>query len=133
MPSVSLAPIASPSSSPPSASFSPTETCYDRIEIAIIYDFRPQDTSWFLERMNNVTDDATEIKSHRGAIGDTSHTQSICLSEGEYEFAIRDSFGWFWGYYNVTASNGDLIAQGPGGEFQSEERTMFSIPFVPAL
>ena len=63
-----------------------------------------------------------------------SYTKSICLQEGEYEFIIYDSFGsglsYGGGQYNITAMNGEIIAQ--GGEFQYSETTQFFLPFVPS-
>ena len=75
------------------------------------------------------------FKSHQGLEGDVSHSQPICLEEGEWKFVIYDSWGSGIccyageGHYNVT-SNGALIAE--GGEFEDDESTTFSIPFVPA-
>ena len=74
------------------------------------------------------------LKSHQGFRGDVSHSQPICLPEGEWKFAIYDTWNgiccdWVEGHYSVT-SNGALIVE--GGEFDKEESTTFSIPFVPA-
>ena len=71
------------------------------------------------------------------AFGDTSHTESICLEEGEYEFTIQDVAGdgiccgvtQGYGNYNIT-SNGSLIVE--GGEFGRSESTTFTIPLTPA-
>jgi len=143
-PSSSMAPSTSPSSSPsmspspsmaPSSSFSPTETWFC-IEIAVVYHDYPQYTSWELQRV--VYDDGGGnelVKSLQASLGDTTHAESICLQEGEYEFTIRDYWGNGLccesgeGHYNVTSSNGALIAE--GGDFSYSETTTFSIPFAP--
>mmetsp|Transcript_35006 Transcript_35006/g.64233 ORF Transcript_35006/g.64233 Transcript_35006/m.64233 type:complete len:617 (-) Transcript_35006:461-2311(-) len=123
-------------SSPPSFSITPTarpstETCY-WIEIAVVYDEYPYEISWDLQSIG-MDGDVVAVKSHTAADGDASHTESICLSEGEYEFTINDSYGTCCfegeGLYNVT-SYGALIVH--GGQFkEEEEKTRFSIPFVP--
>ena len=71
------------------------------------------------------------------AFGDTSHTESICLEAGEYEFTIQDVAGdgmccgvtQGYGNYDIT-SNGSLTAE--GGEFGHSESTTFTIPISPA-
>jgi len=63
----------------------------------------------------------------------TLNSRRFCLPKGEYEFTIYDSAGdgiILPGHYNVTTLNGALIAQ--GGEFEWEEATRFSLPFVPS-
>jgi len=134
-PSVSLPPSDSPSLSQPlSVSLSPSETCV-WIEIAVDYDSYPGESSWELQRVD-INGDTHLVESYYAVDGDTSNTVPMCLQEGEYEFTIYDSFGDGMccekgeGHYNVTTSNGYLIAE--GGEFEYEETTRFSIPFVPA-
>ena len=120
-------------SASPSSSVSPTETCY-WIEIEVVYDEFPAESSWELLRVDTI-DDAIERKSYAAADGDTLFTESMCLQEGEYKFTIRDSQGdgiccdSGEGSYNVT-SNGELVVL--GGEFGYNETKTFSIPFVPA-
>ena len=62
--------------------------------------------------------------------GTERDAQSICLQEGSYQFTVYDSVGdgiFDPGSYNVT-SYGEIIKE--GGEFVSNETTVFSIPFV---
>jgi len=116
----------------PSVSFSPTNTCY-WVDIAVVFDDYPEETSWQLQKMND-SGDYIVLNSFNGTSDDATQLQkeSMCL-EGEqtYQFTIYDSAGdgiFSPGHYNVT-SNGNLIVQ--GGEFENGEITSFSIPFVP--
>ena len=76
------------------------------------------------------------MKVHSALEGDTSYSESICLEEGEYAFAIVDDTDardgiccdHGEGSYNVTV-DGTLIVE--GGEFEYAEMTYFSLPFVP--
>lgn len=61
----------------------------------------------------------------------TLNSRSICLPEGEYEFSIHDHAGdgiCCGGYYKLT-SYGVTIKE--GGEFEFDESTIFSLPFLP--
>jgi hypothetical protein len=150
-PSISLYPSMSPSSSSvPSSSSAPTETCY-WIDITIVYDLYPEET--WLELWKSVdfgqdyevTRSQKEVgpvnyelvKLHDASLGDTLYSESICLQEGEYIFTIFDiAWGngicceYGSGNYNVTTSNGVLIAE--GGMFFFAENTTFTIPFITA-
>ena len=132
-PTVSSAPTTSvqPTQSP-SVSSMPTETCY-WIDIVVVYDQYPSETSWNIQQINDSGDNVV-LKTVSGTFDDKykARTESICL-EGEqtYQFTINDSArdGIFIpGYYNVT-SDGNLIVQ--GREFGLGEATSFSIPFIP--
>lgn len=119
----------------PSSTSSPTETCF-WISIALDYDFYPLDTSYAL-----ITSDGELIQSYSETDWEaTSHTEFICLQEGDYRFVMYDSWrngiccGSGEGYYNVTSiSKGGefewLIKE--GGEFERTDTTLFSIPYVP--
>jgi len=119
----------------PTLSMAPT-ICYP-VEIAIVYDGAPDETSWEVQRIG-ADGSGNVLKSYEEVDGDaTSYTESLCLQEGEYEFTIYDSISYdltgdgisLPGHYNVT-SNGALIAL--GGEFERNDSTRFSLPFVPA-
>jgi len=131
-PSESSAPSMSPSSSArPSASFSPTETCY-WIDVSVLFDEIPTDTSWDVQRINDVGDNIV-VKTYQGTYDDryTLRKESMRLEEGQYQFTIYDSFGdGFYGdgHYNVT-SCGVLIVE---GGVRQIEATTFSLPFSPA-
>lgn len=129
-------------SNAPSTSLSPTATCY-WIDIAIIYDQKPSESSWSLFQANDAGDgisdgdDWLEIKRHQNLDGDASHVESICLREGRYRFYIYDEkwpydgicCGHGNGNYNVMTSDEVLIVE--GGSFRRWEKTYFSIPFIP--
>mmetsp|Transcript_37938 Transcript_37938/g.69681 ORF Transcript_37938/g.69681 Transcript_37938/m.69681 type:complete len:158 (-) Transcript_37938:106-579(-) len=117
-----------------SSSIAPT-ACY-LIDVAIIYDWGPVQSSWELQRISTSGDSAL-VKSYQEANWIArSYSESMCLPSGEYEFTMYDSAGdgiccdWGDGHYNVTTSNGTLIAH--GGAFESEETTRFSLPIVPS-
>lgn len=135
-PTSSLAPsssIAPSSSLAPSAS--PT-TCF-WVEISVTLFHNSTEHAWKLLKINNDVGDGDEIKSYVGEQdGGTSHSESMCLLEGEYEFTIKfdsEEEGGGGGVccegeYNIT-SNGQLIAQGK--EFLQQYLAVtsrFSIP-----
>ena len=150
-PSISLYPSMSPSSSSvPSSSSAPTETCY-WIDITIVYDLYPEEIWLELWKSVDVGQDYEVtrsqkevgpvnyelVKLHEASLGDTLYSESICLQEGEYIFTIFDiAWGngiccqYGLGNYNVTTSNGVLIAE--GGMFFFAESTTFTIPFITA-
>ena len=141
-PSSSITPSASPSFSTfPSAS--PTEVCF-WIEISIMHDAFPEQTSWELSREVNNTWNVYKEGDNIGAVGlPTSQGtfipirffESLCLQGGKYKFEIIDTEldgiccrNGGRGYYNVTATNGGVIAE--GGKFGGSESVAFTIPFV---
>jgi len=138
MPSSSQEPSATslPSQSPsisnlPSLSSGPSFICYE-IDIALVHDWCAEETSWELRR-GIFFGNGVVLASYAGTPGDTSHTETLCLKEGLYIFTIYDSAGdgisrTEKGQYNITSSNGELIAE--GREFELRETTIFSIPFV---
>jgi len=130
-PSITIQSTLQPTQSPTVSSL-PTEICY-WIDIAVVFDDYPEETSWQLQKMND-SSDYDLLKTFNGTYDDATQLQkeSMCL-EGEqtYQFTIYDSYGDGMnapGHYNVT-SNGNLIVQ--GGEFGHGEITSFSIPFIP--
>ena len=152
-PSMPLSLSSSPSMSPllssvPSSSSAPADTCY-WIDITIVYDVFPEETwleLWMISvdvgqdyevtisQKEGEPGDYELVKLHN-TLGDTSYSESICPQEREYRFAIFD-LAWgngiccYEGNYNVTISNGELIAE--GGVFSFAESTMFTIPFITA-
>mmetsp|Transcript_26012 Transcript_26012/g.54262 ORF Transcript_26012/g.54262 Transcript_26012/m.54262 type:complete len:388 (+) Transcript_26012:2-1165(+) len=135
MPSSSQTPSATslPSQSPsisylPSSSSAPSFICYE-IDITVVHDWCADETSWELRRGNIF---GVALASYAGAPDGTSHTETLCLKEGVYVFTIYDAAGDGIsrnekGQYNITSSNGELIAE--GSEFEHLETTIFSIPF----
>jgi hypothetical protein len=134
-----------PSASPSVTNFpsvSPTEICF-WIDISIMHDAYPEETSWELSReVNNTWNLYKEGDSANGDLGlvsllpyaALSFFDSLCLQEGEYKFEIFDSeldgmcCDYGPGNYNVTSSNGGVIAE--GGKFGGSESIAFTIPFV---
>ena len=92
------------------------------IEISVVYNDSPSNTSWELQRVVDDDGGGNElVKSLQASRDDTSHAESICLQEGEYKFTIFDSVlgiccKYGEGHYNVTSSNGAVIAE--GGDFR---------------
>jgi len=134
-------PSASPTISPtvtlqpstlPSVSSMPTETCY-WIDIVVVFDQFPSETSWQIQKMND-SGGYVILKTYTGISDDRNkdRTESMCLEGNQmYRFTMKDRYGDGMnapGHYNVT-SNGNLIVQ--GGEFGLGEITSFSIPYVP--
>ena len=135
VPSVSAEPTVIPPSTSPTLTLTPTETCY-WIVIAIVYDNYPKETSWEL-KINQTEREYLVLKSYSAADGDTVYTDSVCLrDEGNYTFAIYDEGAdgiccdYGEGHYNITSSNGVLIAE--GGEFDASEVVQFSVPYAQA-
>jgi len=128
-----IAPSMEPSTSmEPTLSLSPTRKCY-QIEIDIVYDGFPGETSWDLHKLAINGNGKELVKSQTALREDSPNSTSICLSEGKYQFTIYDTFGdgiLAPGHYNVT-SEGNLIVQ--GGEFGHGEITSFSVPYTPGL
>ena len=126
--------VPSSSSSPssvPSSSTSPTGSYC--IQITVLYDRYPDETSWELHKIIGGDENHNNlVYAYQASRGDTFYNESICLEEGSYKFTINDSAldgidGI--GHYNVTTtSEGELIAK--GGEFEESETTSFSFPFV---
>ena len=73
--------------SPPGDNDSTSSTASSNcIDIKIVYDDYPQETSWKLYKVD--TNEDIEIESHTALEGDASYTKSICLEDGEYKFVI---------------------------------------------
>ena len=108
----SLAPTATIQPSPsPTVSPLPTITCY-WVDIVVVFDAFPLETSWQIEKIINSGDNKV-LKTFNGTSGEENElrNESMCL-EGEqtYQFAIYDDYGdgiIAPGHYNVT-SNGSL-------------------------
>jgi len=123
----------------PSVSVQPT-VCYP-LEVAIVYDMTPHQTSWDLRKIGERGDD--EILFGYSGHDDqkvtlTPRIDQMCLQEGVYEFTIYDTYdngrtGGVVGfaqraYYNLT-SEGHLIVH--GGDFESfRESKRFQLPIT---
>ncbi|KAK1733555.1 hypothetical protein QTG54_015728 [Skeletonema marinoi] len=131
-------------SSTTSPSFSPTlSICYN-VDIIIIHDMYPGDTSWTIEQVEPPlppNDTIVEFSPRN----DTNQSRTVCLTRGLYNFTIFDDYPdglcCEWGIGNYTLvyqgiEGGDedeeeeekVIAS--GGEFIASESTVFSIPYV---
>jgi len=95
-----------------------------------------KETSWDIQRVNSVCDNAMIKSSQEVDWGDTSHAGPICLKEGVYQFIVYDSVGdgacdyYGCGHYSVTSYYGELIAQ--GRDFGYTETTICSLLLTPA-
>ncbi|EED86553.1 predicted protein [Thalassiosira pseudonana CCMP1335] len=130
----------------PSITSKPTETCYN-IEIGIILDTYPEETSWEITegRKSTLQDPSATVVSASpfydpNRYREASDAHIVCLPAGKYTFTIFDSdkedgmcCGYGEGKYVVTyQSTGEMITQ--GAEFGSSETTKFAIPFeAPTL
>lgn len=87
------------------------------IDINIVYDAFPEETSWKLYKVNT-GGDTKLLQSHQGSLGDPPFTETFCLEDGEYKFVISDSYDGIYppGLYTVAANNGAVITK--GGEFE---------------
>ena len=107
------------------------------LEISIVYDLRPLQTSWTLER---VTPAANELilsyfESNKKA---ESYSESICLDDGEYVFVISDSNndgiccergdGSYTVSLSSLSSDGEAVIIAEGGDFGESESTSFTLP-----
>jgi len=142
-PSVSLFPSSSPRSPPskipsasqnpsrrPSSSTLPTESC-TFIELDIVFDQYPSETSWEISKMISVIESEVRFNFTAESLLYPYHA---CLQEGIYQFKILDTYGdgicctLGDGGYNLTIGD-KVIAQ--GGNFGEAEMTTFHIPFDP--
>jgi len=122
----SCGPTSAPTPGPPTTS--PTECSGDFINIDILTDIYPEETSWILE---NKCDDSTIFERPQGyyTSEDTLYEDAFCSAESaQYEFTIFDSFGdgfccfYSAGEYTVSM-NGNEVAT--GGEFDFQDSTTF--------
>lgn len=125
-PTTSAAPTTARPSPSPTVSFAPTENCY-WVEVDIVYDSFPTETSWTIE---NDMGDVMKSYQEEDWVA-MFYSESICLQEGTYQFAILDEHGDGMlapGYYSLT-SYGEYIDQGAG--FGHTSTSTFSLPWTP--
>ena len=95
-PSSSSAPTTSPKpTQSPTISSSPTETCY-WVDIAVAFDDYPEETSWDIQKIDDLGDDKIVLKTVNGTSDDANkvRTESMCLEgDREYQFTIYDEYG----------------------------------------
>ena len=77
----------------PTVSPAPTSSPSFCIDLAVVYDNYPGETSWELHRVFGDGVNREMVNSHRASEGDTSREESICLLEGKYEFTLYDAIG----------------------------------------
>jgi len=125
-----------PSTSPSSSSLptlTPSNGCIP-IVVNILTDEHPDEISWTIYKVADInTSEEKNLftkRSERYSEEKSSYSQTVCLLEGEYKFAINDYDGIeLPGYYNITYY-GELITA--GGDFERSEVTSFSIPWNPS-
>ena len=117
----------------PTSSAAPSDASAEECEplkISIEYDDNPEDVSYTIRKLSTRTDYDT-VLIYNAPEGETTHSNTVCLPEGSYEFIISDrsSDGICCdrgqGSYYVE-SNDKWI--GKGGGFLSEEKWAFQIP-----
>jgi len=122
----SCGPTPAPSSGPPTAS--PTECTGDTVNIDILTDNYPQETSYTLQE---TCDGSTVFQRPQGYFTSTGtlYEDTICTPNSlEYLFTIFDSFGdgiccgYGQGEYTVTLNDSEVAT---GGEFGSSDTATF--------
>ena len=121
----------------PTSSQSPSIYC-ENVEINILTDRYPEETSWTLSQIiSNNNELITEIVLEGNpSEKENRYSNEICLDYGEYNFTIYDTYGDgllritggggynIDGYYNILLY-GNVIAH--GGDFGYNETTSFSV------
>lgn len=104
----------------------PPPSCKDtNTTFTLVTDDYAVETSWTLKNASNQT-----LFSGTGYSNNTTNNQEMCLSDGDYQFEIIDSYGdgiccsTGNGSYTLTA-NGKTLAS--GGDFQSNQVTSFTL------
>ena len=120
-PTISTAPTASPSAAP-------TIVCQDgeaRVQIDILTDNYPEETTW---KLTNTCTNALLLSGGPYATKGHQINEIHCIPKGSYEFEIKDSYGdgvccsYGQGSYSVSY---DGIQVASGGAFSSVEVTTF--------
>ena len=95
------------------------------VTFTLVTDNYPAETSWTL------TKDGSTVASGSGyPDANTSHVESLCLTDGTYDFTINDQYGdgiccsYGSGSYEWTSPAGTLAS---GGQFTSSETKSFTI------
>ena len=124
--------ISQTANTPPASS--PDNTCYS-IDVVVVYDDKPLDSVWDIQRVT-LNGDNEVLKVSRGTADDVFklRKESLCLTAGVYQFTMHDEKqqggGFSYpGYYNVSSS-GDLIAQ--GRDFFCNSTSTFALPLTAA-
>ena len=95
------------------------------VSLAITFDNYPAETSWSIVNASGQT-----VATGNNYTG-TSHSQSVCLPDGCYDFVINDSYGdgmccaYGNGAYSLTDASGGILAA--GGSFTTSETTNFCV------
>jgi subtilisin family serine protease len=110
---------------PPPPACSDPANCED-VQLTILLDNYPSETSWNITRAGNV------VASGSGYSGAGSTVnQTIALDPADYTFTIFDSYGdgiccaYGSGWYELVNSSGTVLAA--GGAFTSSESTPFTV------
>jgi hypothetical protein len=115
----------------------PTSSTCTVVDISVTFDDFPEEISWAVQKIEIGNENQVVMKVFNGTVEDVQvHDESVCLSDGSYQFTIYDSAGdglYDPGTYKVTTTNGSVIAGGNNDLFEDsfEKSTMFSIPFTP--
>jgi len=119
-----VGPTNPPTPAPPTPA--PTPCIHSKVEVTVITDNYPSETSWVLK--NLCTDDQAASSSPYTS-PNTEHVHSECIPPGRYEFTISDTWGdgiccsYGSGSYKVEYPPGTLIDE--GGSFTSSDSFAF--------
>lgn len=104
--------------------------CFDQtLTLRIQFDHYPEETSWSIRSPEGVT--IATAGPFTEAVGLSTYTEEIVLSEGQYVFSIHDSYGdgiccnYGEGNFQLTDSNGSVLIAGT--EFAAAASVAFCI------
>ena len=104
--------------------------CFDQtLTLSIQFDHYPEETSWSIRSPEGVT--VATGGPFTEAVGLSTYTEQIVLSEGQYVFSIQDSYGdgiccnYGEGNFQLTDSNGAVLIA--GSEFSAAASVAFCI------
>ena len=99
----------------------------ENVNIEIFTDGYGSETSWVIQ---DISGNTIESFNDGNLENSTTYNWDVNLEYGDYTFIIYDSYGdgiccgYGVGYYSVTVSGEEVVS---GGEFISEEATLFSV------
>ena len=104
--------------------------CFDQtLQLTIQFDHYPEETSWTIRRPNGVI--VAAAGPFIEAIGLSTYTEEIRLSEGQYIFSLNDSYGdgiccnYGEGSFQLLDSNGAIVIA--GHEFSAAASVSFCV------
>lgn len=111
--------------------------CTVEMSLFLQFDNFPMESSWELQDVNGVVVDARP--AYNTVAGLSSTSEDICLISGCYTFVMKDSFGDGMccnagnGYYRLTNSFNEIVAEGSDFEGTTNSTTFCVAPCEPGL